>query len=291
MARKKSQPLARPPKLPSRKKARKLTTEFHRLTRLREQHADDPQAVQEYDAKIAQMGGRHEYQRASQTSTSFFSTSKWVLGVLSRNGWLYGRKEAFQVKQDGERAPKKLPRQPTRLLEIGAINTELLDASASAKYKLDVHAIDLNSQTPRILEADFLKIPQPTKLYDVLVCSMVLNCVPSPEQRGIMVQKMADFLSVDSMLFFTIPRTCLNLSPYTDKPKFLEMMASIQLEVVDEKETPKVQFFTFCKRAKKSTQQEETRQRFTKLQKIRQGKKFKNEFAVVLPPPPTSLKK
>jgi hypothetical protein len=93
---------------------------------------------------------RQDYQRASQVSTLFHSTSKWVLGVLAQNGWLYGRKiiaisnlnnnqqqaEANKAAatitttmQSKKKEETRSQRRPTRLLEIGAINTELLDAS------------------------------------------------------------------------------------------------------------------------------------------------------------------
>ncbi|KAL7445805.1 hypothetical protein ACHAXM_011376, partial [Skeletonema potamos] len=46
--------------------------------------------VTKWKDKISEIGGREEYQRASQLNTSLFSTSKWVLGVLGRWGWLDG---------------------------------------------------------------------------------------------------------------------------------------------------------------------------------------------------------
>ncbi|KAL7578422.1 hypothetical protein ACA910_012817 [Epithemia clementina (nom. ined.)] len=200
-------PLVRPTKHPSRKQARRLTTEFHRLTTLRDaaEQAKDEAAVLRYNEMIDAMGGREEYQRASQTSTSFFSTSKWVLGYLSRNGWLYGIVNDKQVTETMSQKPpttegnsmdqtdtsKERPRKrrrPTRILEVGAINTELLDAAEKPRNNLNVRALDLHSMNPnRIEENDFLKIPVPANLYDVVVCSMVLNSVTTAEKRGEML--------------------------------------------------------------------------------------------------------
>ena len=61
-----------------------------------------------------------EYQRASQLSTSHHSTSKWVLGVLARLGWLYGI--PLGEDSDANNRKHKLPRRNMRLLEVGAIN-------------------------------------------------------------------------------------------------------------------------------------------------------------------------
>jgi 25S rRNA (adenine2142-N1)-methyltransferase len=56
---------------------------------------------------------------------------------------------------------------------IGAINTQLMSCSW-----LDVLAIDVNSQHPRIQEIDFFDLV-PTFSYDVVVCSMVSTCMYS----------------------------------------------------------------------------------------------------------------
>jgi hypothetical protein len=169
---------------------------------------------------------RVEYQRASQVSTAFHSTSKWVLAELSIRGWVYGipqtdderleqpassdriptsnrlpleitstasiidtdTKESLPKTSIAKRSKKRIPRRPLQLLEIGAINTQLLDAAAQrAGYAMHVRAIDLHAMDRRIEEADFLKLPLPTTLYDVIVCSMVINCLATALQRGEMV--------------------------------------------------------------------------------------------------------
>ena len=177
----------------SRKRARQVTTLFHKYTREKDlavRKGADATILKEWDDKIEAIGGRKTYQEASQLSTSFHSTSKWVLGYLQRKGWLYGI--PIVGKDDPENSAavgsdetdpthtntskkttkqptskKKRQRRDTRLLEIGAINTELLDASertvedvgsssdktttsasqpegSTKKYRLQVRAIDLH---------------------------------------------------------------------------------------------------------------------------------------------------
>lgn len=103
---------------------------------------------------------RGQYQEASIISTRHFQTSKWVMGRMQK----YGLKP-----KKGEQKPK--------VLEIGAINTQLV----SCKW-LNATAIDLNSQSPRIKQADFFEFPLSYD-YDVLVSSMVINCVPGSKRR------------------------------------------------------------------------------------------------------------
>lgn len=219
-----NKPLVPPPnKTMSRKRARVVTTQFHKLERQRAAAA--PQELAAVQAALQAMGGRPAYQKASQVSTAFHSTSKWVLGYLLRNGWYYGilrveeqeheeREEEEKVHDETmkngnndndvkNRKRKRKQRRPTRILEIGAINTELLDAAAKPKQSddsnnknrlnLDVRAIDLHCMDRRIEKADFLQIPvshaDENQRYDVIVCSMVLNCVPTALARGEMVSQ------------------------------------------------------------------------------------------------------
>jgi len=358
-------PLA-PPPMRSRKRARKVTTEFHRLTRLRDElllvsagaaEADADAAiaaggagagggekrlrrdvrndeVAEIDRRIERLGGRAEYQRASQVSTSFFSTSRWVLGYLARNGWLYGIQRRCADDGDGDdndppeeetdndgggnsgseqkmttKKKRKRPRRHTRLLEVGAINTELLDAATPAAAptldsvsagtapttttRLQVRAIDLHSMHEgRIEEEDFLQLPVPRRLadrYDVAVCSMVLNCVTLPSQRGDMVARLFHCLRPGGLCFVTVPKSCLTLSPYIDKPRFRKLLEVVGFEVLEEKDSPKVSFFvcrrqvpTSCGGDGDSDVDEETLKQWAVVVKIREGRKYRNEFSISL---------
>lgn len=290
MKRKQSIPLAPPPKMPSRKRARKITTEFHRLTRQVEAATEqDEQAL--LRRKIAQL--RPEYQKASQTSVSFFSTSKWVIGYLSRNGWLYGIRSQHDpprppsLRQTKEEKTAKTNRRNTHLLEIGAINTELLDASAavkddkSPKYRLSVRAIDIHSMDPRIEEADFLKIstPQTNHQYDVIVCSMVINCVATAKDRGLMLARIYRFLREGALCFLTLPRTCLELSPYCDKNHFEKALQCVGLQILETKNSPKIAFF-ICQRL--TSPNLDYLSSFRQESILRRGKQFRNDFSLIL---------
>lgn len=311
-------PLA-PPAMRSRKQARKVTTQFHKLTRQRDQASEDGDEtrVQALTRAIDGMGGRAEYQRASQVSTSFFSTSKWVLGYLSRNGWIHGRplgrtegdrceqriNDADAALRDGEgesqravrnRQKKRAERRPTRILEVGAINLELTNAAkvnASERSNgrgIVVRAIDLHAMHSEIEEADFLEIPVSSRVedrYDVIVCSMVLNCVTSATRRGDMICRLYHLLSPGGLCFLTIPRSCLTLSPYMNQTMFQDALKTTGFDLLETKESPKISFY-ICRRPENvnslsAATYVEKISAFQQLNSIRQGRKYTNDFSVV----------
>ncbi len=309
-------PLAAPNRpMKSRKRARHVTTMFHKLTTERDLalKQGDITKVKSCEKSLEEMGGRAEYQRASQLSTSFHSTSKWVLGHLANSGWLYGIKTADAPIQDGQKR-KRNPRRTTRILEVGAINTELLDAagmvatksrerktektegdssSHQPKNNIHVRAIDIHSMEERIEEADFLELPldnpdDSSKRYDVIVCSMVLNCVTTPVDRGKMLALLFHQLRPGGLCFFTIPKFCVTKSAFLTHGLFKKMLGKdgVGFNVKSTKESPRLAFF-ILERPLKDADDEEPRQRrldpvFTKEKIRNKGKKFPNQFSVVL---------
>ena len=315
----------------SRKKARKVTTLFHKLTKERDAAAakQDFEEVRRIDSEIDAMGGRPEYQRASVLSTSFHSTSKWVLGQLKQNGWLYGIRMTpnhhghdQRIEQRWKRL-RELPRRPTRILEVGAINTELLDAADSSRsdknssknYKLHVRAIDIHSMaTGRIEEYDFLDLPyidrDVHKRYDVIVCSMVINCVTTPEKRGEMLAKLYHHLRPGGLCFLTLPKFCLIKSAFLTASLFEEMLGrtGVGFEIVSTRSSPRLSFFVLRRPELDESSQVSNNSKeqgslanvpeavggtsgkkrnkfdpkWTKLVVRNKGSKFPNQFSVVL---------
>lgn len=260
--------------------------------------------VQELEQAIDEMGGRSKYQRASQVSTSYFSTSKWVLGHLARNGWLYGRKlllpsSNHQHPQQEKEVLQVRRRRRTKILEVGAINTELLSAASKTlfiaetgvedcKYQIDVRAIDLHASHPEIQEADFLTMSVARNLddrYDVIVCSMVLNCVTTPVKRGEMMSRLYHFLRPGGLTFLTLPKSCLTLSPFIDRSSFQSALIRVGFEIAETKDSPKISFFICRRPSEKLTEplQATTRKtHWTPTTPVRNDKKTQNSFTVEL---------
>ena len=181
-------------------------------------------------------------------------------------------------------------------IDLAIINTELLDAgkrsstdnSSSVKNKdnggrLIVRAIDLHSMHEGIEEVDFLQLPVPLERYDVVVCSMVLNCVTTAADRGAMLARFFHFLRPGGLLYLTVPKTCLNLSPFMDRARFEQMLQAVGLHVEEHtKDSPKVAFFV-CRRPESAEEPPlpvDAKWKTAKV--IWRGKKYRNEFAVTL---------
>jgi len=322
--------------------------------------------VRKWNDKISEMGGREEYQKASQMNTHLFSTSKWVLGILGRWGWLDGIKvssdssshttssSVLEIDDTKKKSKKeKVPRRDVRTLEVGAINTQLLDAAARTRirnnhqsstnsneppsekrestskrnnivasnqtervYRLDVKAIDIRSTDPRIEQMDFFDLPLPDdpnqthesdnndsssehqQPYDVIVNSMVINCVTTPCQRGKMLHLCYQQLRPGGVCFLTLPKLCLIQSKYMSRSYFEEILTKgIGFEIVKEvaRESPKVAFFVLKKPNEEgesssgsssiSSSSDGNRiwdDKFARMPVLHRGKKFRNTFAVTL---------
>ena len=147
-------------KVTSRRHARKVTSAYHKLTaQIKQAQSEEERATA--TAELEQMGGVIAYQQASALNTALNSTSRWVVQALRQRGLL---------PQQGQRL---------RVLEVGAINTQLLD-----EPQLATRAIDLHSINSRIEQCDFFSLPHggevdpasgASRPYDAVVCSMVLN--------------------------------------------------------------------------------------------------------------------
>ena len=98
---------------------------------------------------------------------------------------LLGRGQPFEVVHVVDSRQVGLAER-LRVLEVGAINTELLHHP-----ELATRAIDLRSSAPGIEAVDFFSLPGGGPFdaasgvsvpYDAVVCSMVINCVPEPRR-------------------------------------------------------------------------------------------------------------
>ena len=211
-----------------------MTTAFHRLTheldRVRSSTTLDAetkqQQIQDLEQQLEEAGGRKAYQDASIVNTSLFRTSKYVTSVLTRLGLRRSSGEAL----------------PT-LLEVGAINCQLV----TNKW-LQVDAIDINSRHPKIQQINFFDYPIIENKYDCLVCSMVINCIPTPTERGQLLLDCRQHLKVGGYYFIMLPLLCLNSTPYVNgKEQFRRGIQSIGFRFVEEKITNKVGLFLFQK--------------------------------------------
>eukprot|EP00457_Paulinella_chromatophora_P008409 gb/GEZN01008442.1/.p1 GENE.gb/GEZN01008442.1/~~gb/GEZN01008442.1/.p1 ORF type:complete len:336 (-),score=26.09 gb/GEZN01008442.1/:420-1400(-) len=220
----------------SRGEGRLVTAEYHKLNAKMQAVASDhnlkPEQKQNEVTKIKtqveQLGGHERYQAASAMNTRKFRTSRYVFATLTKLG--------VRPKK-GEAALKTL--------EIGAINLQLLSC-----FWLQTRAIDLVSRHPGKIEAlDFFHLKPPAsekERYQVVVCFMVLNYVNESSKRGEMLQRCGHCLRTKGFLFVALPQRCLS-SKSMSRQKWLSILKSIGMTLVDSRDTPKISFFCFQK--------------------------------------------
>ncbi|CAI5756517.1 unnamed protein product [Candida verbasci] len=187
------------------------------------------------DSEIEQRGGIETYQSAStqgQTNKRGGDSSKKLIE------WL--RDEKYEDKLNNLTA-----------LEIGCLSPS--NAITTCGIFKEITRIDLNSQDPLIIEQDFMKRPLPTapnEKYNLISCSLVVNFVPLPKERGEMLIRITKFLkkaTKDSLscLFFVLPLPCITNSRYFDNDKLLEIMKSLGFTQSFSYEANKVAYWLF----------------------------------------------
>lgn len=219
------------------------------------------------DEEILQRGGLEAYQSASihgQTSNRGGDSSKKLIE------WL--EKEPY--KQIIACADASLS-----ALEIGCLNP--LNYISTSGIFANVAKIDLNSQSPHILQQNFMERPLPKldkERFNLILCSLVLNFVPTPKERGDMLRRITKFLLPGGMssLFFVLPLPCLQNSRYMDKEIFEKMMSDLGFKKSNSYEATKIIYYLFdwdAKNVKKNV-------KYSKKQ-IYDGPK-RNNFSIIL---------
>ena len=98
-----------------------------------------------------------------------------------------------------------------------------------------------------IEEIDFFDI-DPTAYYDVVVCSMVINCVPLAQKRGEMLARLSAHLGSNGILFLVLPSRCINSPEIGGVKVFSELLLDCGLTEIkdpnlENKTSPKLTFF------------------------------------------------
>lgn len=206
-------------------KARRIIRRFHVLLKNRDLALADSR-VQEAHAlneEIASLGGLEMYQRASLNGQS-----------RSRGG------DSSRLLVKWLNATKK-----GRLLEVGCLDVE--NACTRSNLFADHKRIDLNSQDPRIEKQDFMKM-RPER-FDVISLSLVVNYVPSATERGEMLRRAHEFLSSSGLLFFVLPRACIDNSRYFNDIALESAFRSVGFAVTNYKKSEKLVYYLLARQA------------------------------------------
>ncbi|KLT39744.1 putative nucleolus protein [Cutaneotrichosporon oleaginosum] len=199
-----------------------------------ERHETLEKELAEINGQLTEMGGLEAYQQASslgQSSQRGGDSShvliKWLKGLRTLTTWVL----------------------PLRMLEIGALTP---NNYASCSKWIQNHPIDLRSRHPSIIQEDFLLRSEPQtdeQRFDVISCSLVLNFVPDPRERGRMLRLCRAHLlpRPSSMLFIVLPFPCVNNSRYTTTESFKQLVTSLGFKLEQEHWRPhgKVAYWLF----------------------------------------------
>lgn len=126
-------------------------------------------------------------------------------------------------------------------LEIGSLS-KYNKISTSGIFE-EVVRIDLNNSNDEdgIIKQDFMKRPIPNEdndfnndkeKFNLISCSLVLNFVPTPHERGEMCQRFKHFLKDQGFLFIVLPLPCFDNSRYMNLNHFSKMMQSLQYKII-----------------------------------------------------------
>jgi hypothetical protein len=125
---------------------------------------------------------------------------------------------------------------------------------------------------------------------------MVLNCVTTPQDRGKMLCRLYHHLRPGGLCFLTIPKFCLTKSAFFTPTLFQQMLTQTEggvgFEIESTKDSPRISYF-LLKRPNVGTNNESItttwstmflNPRWTQEVVRNKGKKFPNQFSVVLQP-------
>jgi 25S rRNA (adenine2142-N1)-methyltransferase len=252
MKRKLKRPILNGGIVKSLKVAKRITAEFHRTVLLSSSKSSKSAAARVSASSGREEGGKgggkeEEEENKTDSRINRDLYQKASQAALQRTSHV--RKFVYSTLTTLNKRPKKGDeRKVLNGLEVGAVTTEFCCQSPSW---IQFRSIDLNSQHPKIEKRDFFSLKVREDEFDVILNSMVLNCVAEPEDRGEMLLRMAKMLRKETgVLFITIPRRCVENNPFCSTDIFNETLRACGLSIVLTKMSPKIAFWVCEKKAK-----------------------------------------
>ena len=116
-----------------------------------------------------------------------------------------------------------------------------------------------------------------TGSYDVVVCALVLNCLPDAAARGRMVAGLVAHLRPGGLCFLVVPRSCLERSAATTPARFDAVLRRAGLVELERRATPRLLHLCLAAGGADAAPAPAPEHR------LRPRRKKANEFDVVLP--------
>eukprot|EP00762_Andalucia_godoyi_P006262 ANDGO_05939.mRNA.1 25S rRNA adenine-N(1) methyltransferase len=186
------------------------------------------------ERQLDDLGGLEKYQRASLFGEMGyqhrFNSAKWVVKDLC------ARERRPSKQASGMQAKLSL-------LDVGAITNHYRPYQS---WILPT-SIDLHSFDPDVIQIDFFEFAKcyDDDPFDVVVLSLVLNFVGSPEKKGEMIARCEDLVKVGGLLYVVLPVACVENSRYLKHSLWLRMLKSVGFSVLDHRTSSKLSFYVF----------------------------------------------
>ena len=243
---------------------------FHTLLKRK---ASEPGRAKEIDAEIEKLGGLKEYQRLSLGGevAGKFESSDWVVAEIRKR---------FQ-------SDTRL-----KLLDVGAIRHRYpaQDARlASKNITLEATSIDLVSEDPLVVKEDFFNFAQRKNLwgkFDVVVMSLVLNFVASPQERGRMLQMASRLLKRGGFMFLVLPNAAIANSRYLKFKLLARILSRVGLPIAENGAAHRVTeklFFATCQRGEEVRGVNGFEAQALYKRALCRGGDTRNNFCILLP--------
>lgn len=181
-----------------------------------------------------------------------------------------------------------------RALEIGSLSSE--NYISKSRIFHEVVRIDLNnlSNNRSIMKQDFMKRPIPSSdegRFDLISCSLVLNFVPTPMERGRMCARFTQFLNPSNLglkptdrergglLFIVLPKPCLENSRFIDIEWFDSFMMALGYKKIRQHTSTKLSYMLYRQVCSPNVQ---AHKKFS-IKKLLYNKPGRNNFSIILP--------
>lgn len=197
------------------KDTQKIISKYHTLTKNLNKLLSTKEKLK-IEHEIEQMGGLNVYQLASLKGGSkekgFGGSGRWLVKQLQTR-----KLETNSTSSNNPACTGKI-----NLLDVGAISGEVY-----TNYKfINTTSIDLNSQSPLVIQQDFFKL-QPSIKYDIVCLSLVVNFVSEPDKRGLMLSLVRKHLSENGLFYLVLPLSCVTNSRYFTHNLLVEMVGEM----------------------------------------------------------------
>ncbi|KAI8922683.1 putative methyltransferase-domain-containing protein [Entophlyctis helioformis] len=266
-------------KIHSLQHTQRLISSYHTLNKELDKAAKAGNAADmaRIQAELDAMGGLQAYQRASlkggDGSKGWGATCKWILPHLRKEADAKNAASAPEAiaalnadasadtpteTDGGSRHSNKAIKAPKadrvrlRMLDVGAITGDTYTKHSSF---LNVTSIDLNSQSPKVLRQDFFERPRPATqndLFDVVCLSLVVNFVGDTAARGTMISRTRQFLVAKGLVYIVLPLPCITNSRYMTHELFVDMLDSLDFDLVEHHHARKLAYYLFRWRSQTS---------------------------------------